>query len=185
MRMDTGIAPIRWQGGHHLAVVTRDLDATIRFYHGLLSMELLAAMAPMPYHGRHCFLRAGTFLMHFFEDDDARIDAPPPGWERQVIAFVSGAMQHIALAMDDEAGLLALRERLQAAGVPVTALMDQGPVRQFLFADNNGIIIEANWTPEELDLAKMKVDYRHPFLFGDPDPVPAVRELQATGRLRQ
>lgn len=183
--MDTGAEPIHWRGAHHVAVVTRDLDTTIRFYHGLLGMSLLAAMAPMPYHGRHCFLRAGTFLVHFFEDVDAQIAAPPPGWERQVIAFVPGAMQHIALAMDNEADLLALRERVRAAGVHVTAVMDQGPVRQFLFADNNGIMIEANWTPDVLDLTKTAVDYRDPVRFSDPDPVSAVRELQATGCLRQ
>lgn len=108
--------PIRWRGGHHVALVTRDLDATIRFYHGLLGMPLWAAMTPMPYHGRHCFLLAGSFFMHFFEDVDAQIAVPPPGWEQNRITFIPGAMQHLAVGLEDEAGLAALRERLRAAG---------------------------------------------------------------------
>ena len=46
----------------NVGIAVRDLDATIRFYHGLLGMPLVAAMGPMPYHGRHCLLRAGSFL---------------------------------------------------------------------------------------------------------------------------
>ena len=33
-----------WRGAHHLSLVTRDLDATVRFYHGLLGMLLFVAM---------------------------------------------------------------------------------------------------------------------------------------------
>lgn len=33
-----------WRGAHHLSLVTRDLDATVRFYHGLLGMPLFGAM---------------------------------------------------------------------------------------------------------------------------------------------
>jgi len=174
--------PIRWQGAHHLALVTPDLDATIRFYHGLLRMPLWAAMTPMPYHGRHCFLLAGSFFMHFFEDVNAQIATPPPSWEQNRITFVPGAMQHVAVSVEDEASLLALRDRLRAACVPVTEMMNQGPLRQFLFVDNNGIIIEANWSP--VNLAAQPIDYSNTWLFSDPDPVSAVRELMETGRLQ-
>jgi catechol 2,3-dioxygenase-like lactoylglutathione lyase family enzyme len=176
--------PIRWRGAHHIAVVTRDLDATIRFYHGLLGMPLWAAMHPMPYHGRHCALRAGSFFMHFFEDAGAQIAAPPPGWEQQVITFVPGALQHIAVSLEDEIALITLRERLSAAGVPVTEMMNQGPIRQFLFVDNNGITVEANWMPDDAVLAAEQPDYSSSLLFSDPEPVPAVRELMQTGRLQ-
>ncbi|HSH78065.1 MAG TPA: VOC family protein [Herpetosiphonaceae bacterium] len=173
---------LRWRGAHHLALVTRDLDATVRFYHGLLDMPLLAAMEPMPYHGRHCFFAAGSFLMHFFEDAGAEIAAPPHGWERNRITFVPGAAQHIAVSLEDETDLVALRERLMAAGVAVTEMMNQGPLLQFLFVDNNGLMIEANWSP--VDLATQPIDYGNSRLFNDPHPVPAVKELMQTGRLQ-
>ena len=183
--MDSVPDAIRWRGAHHLTLVTRDLDATIRFYHGLLGMPLWAAMPPLAAHGRHCLLRVGGFFMHFFEDATAQIAAPPPGWEAQGLAFVPGALQHIAVSLADEADLLALRERLGAAGVPVTALMHEGPLRQFLFVDNNGIIIEANWAPEEAHQAMLQFDYSTSPLFNDPDPVDAVKELLQTGRLQR
>lgn len=40
-----GTGGVRWRGAHHLALVTRDLDATVRFYHGVLGMPLFGAMA--------------------------------------------------------------------------------------------------------------------------------------------
>jgi hypothetical protein len=61
--------------------------------------------------------------------------------------------------------------------------MNQGPIRQFLFLDNNGIFLEANWTP--FDLIAQPIDYSNSQLFNDPDPVPAVREILEEGRLRR
>lgn len=171
-----------WTGAHHLALVTRDLDATVRFYHGMLGMPLWSAMKPMPYHGRHCFFKAGAFFMHFFENPDAEIAAPQSGWAQQRFTTVPGAFQHIALSVEDEGVLIELRERLLSAGVEVTELMDQGPVRQFLFTDNNGIMIEVNW--DRAPLTAMPVDYTSEWRFDDPDPVPAVQELRRGDRLR-
>ncbi len=173
----------RWQDAHHLALVTPDSDATVRFDHGLLGMPLWAAMGPMPYHGRHCLFKAGRFLMHFFEQRDAQIAVPPPDWVQNRIMFVRGAYQHIALAIEDEASLLALRDRLVSAGVAVSELMNQGPIRQFLFTDNNGILLEANWTP--FDLVAQPIDYSNSQLFNDPDPVSAVQEIMQEGHLRR
>ena len=170
-----------WQGAHHLSLVTPDLDATVRFYHGLLGMPLWAALGPMPYHGRHYFFKAGHFLIHFFEQPDAKIAVPSPDWMKNPITLVPGAYQHIALGMENEESLLALRERLISADVAVTDLMNQGPIRQFLFLDNN-IFLEANWTP--FDLIAQPIDYSNSHLFNDPDPVPAVREILEEGQLR-
>ena len=39
----------------------------------------------------------------------------------------------------------ALWERLTTAGIPITPIMDQGDVLNFVFADNNGIGLEAMW----------------------------------------
>ena len=171
-----------WQGAHHLSLVTPDLDATVRFYHGLLDMPLWAALRPMPYHGRHCFFKAGHFLIHFFEQLDAKIAVPPPDWMQNPITLVSGAYQHIALEMENEESLLGLRERLVRADVPVTELMNQGPICQFLFVDNNGIFLEANWTP--FDLIAQPIDYSNSQFFNDPDSVPAVQEILKEGQLR-
>jgi catechol 2,3-dioxygenase-like lactoylglutathione lyase family enzyme len=166
---------LHWQGAHHLSLVTPDLDATVRFYHGLLSMPLWGALGPMPYHGPHCFFKAGHFLIHFFEQPDAKIAVPPSDWIQRPLTLVAGAYQHIALEMENEESLLGLRERLVRADVTVSELMNQGPIQQFLFLDNNGIFLEANWTP--FDLIAQPIDYNNSQLFNDPDPVPAIREI--------
>ena len=71
-----------WRGAHHLSLVTRDLDATVRFYHGLLGMPLFGAMGPRENHGCHYLFKAGHFIMHFFAQPDAEIPTPPAGWEK-------------------------------------------------------------------------------------------------------
>src|SRR5512133_41762 len=179
MNIDDGHST-RWTSAHHLALITKDLDATVRFYHGLLGMPLWSAMKPMLYHGRHCFFKAGAFFMHFFEKPDAEIAAPQSGWSERRFVTVSGAFQHVALSVQDEDALVELRERLLSAGVEATELMDQGPIRQFLFTDNTGILIEVNWDPA--GITAMPVDYTSESRFDDPDPVPAVQELRREGR---
>ena len=63
----------------------------------------------------------------------------------------------------------------------VTDVTSEGPIRLFYFTDNNGILIEANWTP--LDTFAMPINYSHSDLFSDPNPTPAVQELIRHGRL--
>ncbi len=54
------LAPPPWQGFHHVALFTRDLDATIAFYQEVLGMEVLGVAPAGDLHGRHCALRPGT-----------------------------------------------------------------------------------------------------------------------------
>jgi len=36
--------PPRWRGVNHLALITPDMDKTVRFYHGVLGMRLVATL---------------------------------------------------------------------------------------------------------------------------------------------
>lgn len=84
--------------------------------------------------------------------------------------------------MENEASLLSLHDRLIQAGIPVTELMDQGPIRQFRLTDNNGIMIEVNWVP--YDFITQPIDHNNSNMFNDPDPVPDVQEIMRDGRLQ-
>jgi len=145
-RIHDGEAIPPWRGFHHVALVTPDLDATIRFYGGVLGMRVGEVAAATERQGRHCFIKPGddeTWGLHFFELADARIFAYPETFER--FAFVPGALQHVAFALPDEESALSLRRRLAAFGVEVTDMTDLGPISNMLFRDNNGLLLEATW----------------------------------------
>jgi catechol-2,3-dioxygenase len=88
---------------------------------------------------------------------------------------------HLALNVPDEEALHDLRRRLKGEGHDVTDVVDHGAVRSVYFTDPNGIALEASWWVHDPTLEAP--DYGDPDVFGDPDPVPAVRELQATRSL--
>ena len=72
-----------------------------------------------------------------------------------------------------------LRKRLLEAGSEVTEVVDHGFIRSVYFTDPNGIALEASWWVT--DVTGRPADYRDPEVFADPDPVPAVLELEQGG----
>ncbi len=146
-RIDVTDATPSWRGFHHVALVTPDLDSTIRFYGDVLGMSVGEVVSATERQGRHCFIRPGdaveTWGLHFFEQPDAQVFAYPETFERY--ASVPGALQHVAFALPDEAAALALRRRLAAFGVEMTDVTNLGEVSNTLFRDNNGLLLEATW----------------------------------------
>src|SRR5579884_2483012 len=56
----------RWRGINHLALVTTDMDATVRFYHGVLGARLVAHLGNRSF--RHYFFEVGPQnTVAFFE----------------------------------------------------------------------------------------------------------------------
>jgi catechol 2,3-dioxygenase-like lactoylglutathione lyase family enzyme len=169
----------RWRGVHHLALVTPDMDATVRFWVGLLGARLVATIATDTF--RHYFFEIGpASTVAFFEYlDGAKVEpfAKPAG------ASDPRAPQfdHLALELPDEDALIALRDRLRSAGCEVTNIVDHGLLRSVYFTDPTGIALEASYWV--LDPTGRSADYADPAVFGDPDPVPAVDELERDGRL--
>lgn len=165
----------RWHGVSHLALVTPDMDATVRFYVGVLGMRLVAT------------LMAGPMRHYFFEISDGNTVAffEVPGME----TFAKGAgspsdraiqLDHIAFDLPDEQALEDLRGRLKAAHCEITDVVDHGIMRSVYFHDPNGIALEAAcWIVDAT--ARTNFD---PEVFLDPDPVSAVGELRAGGLTR-
>ena len=61
---------VEWRGIHHLAMVTPDMDVTVRFYVGVLGMPLVATLMAGPM--RHYFFKLGPGnTIAFFEVADA------------------------------------------------------------------------------------------------------------------
>ena len=54
---DVSQAAPPWRGVHHVALVARDLDATISFYRDVLGMEVVFIAPAGELHGRHGAVR--------------------------------------------------------------------------------------------------------------------------------
>jgi catechol 2,3-dioxygenase-like lactoylglutathione lyase family enzyme len=176
---DSGEEAPRWRGINHLALITNDMDATVRFYHGVLGARLVADLAA-PGHFRHYFFELGAEnTIAFFEYTNHPVEAfaKPAGIpDPRAIQF-----DHVSFNLPDEDALLNLRSRLKASGSEVTDVVDHGFLRSVYFTDPNGIALEAScWI---VDPTGRPADYADEGLFADPDPVPAVVELRRDGRL--
>ncbi len=175
--MTTDVTPeISWRGINHLALITPNMDETVRFYHGVLGMRLVATVRAGPM--RHYFFEmAPGNTIAFFEWDGVQTFAKPAGVRvKTPIQF-----DHLSFNVADEQALLDLRERLKRKGCEVTDIVDHGFIHSIYFTDPHGIALEAScWL---LDATARDVDYTDSRLFEDPDPVPAVQELRATGQL--
>ena len=167
---------VQWRGVHHLALVTTDMDATVRFWHGVLDARLVATLATRAF--RHYFFElAPGATVAFFEYAGHPVDSfsKPAG-----MPFPQAAQfDHLALHLADEAALLRLRDRLKAHDCEVTDVVDHGFLRSIYFNDNNGIALEASWWT--IDPTGRPTDFTDEGLLSDPDPVAAVRELRADG----
>ncbi len=167
-----------WSGINHLALVTSDMDATVRFYHGVLGARLAATIGTPEF--RHYFFEFGPHCtVAFFEYADLTVEpfAKPAG----VPDPRAPQFDHLALNLPDENALHALRQRLTNAGCQVTDIIDHGMIRSVYFTDPNGIALEASWWVR--DVTGRSADYDDGSRFGDPDPVPALHELRTTGTL--
>ena len=165
-------SPPRWRGVSHLALVTPDMDTTVRFYAGVLGMRLVATLMAGPM--RHYFFEiAPGNTVAFFEVAGAETfdkAAGTPLPDRAV------QLDHIAFNVADQAALDRLRDRLEAAGTEVTATVDHGILRSIYFTDPNGIALEATYWVVD---GTAHDDPDDPVLFADPVPVAAVAELRS------
>jgi len=169
----------RWRGINHLALVTTDMDATVRFYHGVLGARLVAHLGNESF--RHYFFEIGPEnTIAFFEYRNVELEpfAKPAGLpDRRAVQF-----DHVSFNLPDEEALLRLRSRLKEYGSEVTDVVDHSFIRSIYFTDPNGIALEASWWVT--DATGRDADYADGVMFSDPDPVPAVVEIQRDGQLR-
>ncbi len=129
---------------HHTAYVTKDLEATRKFYEDVIGLPLVATWCEKDFlFGAdrvyaHCFfgLGDGSALAFFqFADpaDQALFDPPLP----------PSPFRHIALQVDAETQA-EMQERIAAAGYgePDTFVLEHGYCRSLYITDPNGMILE-------------------------------------------
>jgi catechol 2,3-dioxygenase-like lactoylglutathione lyase family enzyme len=162
-----------WYGINHLAMVTPDMEATTRFYHDVLGMELVATLGhgdpnePLPY--RHYFFRMGDGnTVAFFEWPGVDTgEAKPAG-----LPTTGEKFDHVSFNVGTVDELLELRQRLIEAGVHVTPVVDHTVIWSIYFDDPvNGASLEASVWLRDIEKA--------PY-WGDPDPTPTAARIAKT-----
>ena len=99
-----------WRGINHLALVTDDMDATVRFYHGTLGARLVATIG-MPGFKHYFFEFGPECTVAFFEYTDTKHErlAKPAGTPHPLaIQF-----DHLSFNVPDEEALLDLQRRVR------------------------------------------------------------------------
>ncbi len=149
----------RFLGINHIALVAKDMAATVRFYRDVLGMPLIKTLDLPDGKGQHFFFDAGggaSIAFFWFPDaSEARpgvVQAPRGG-----VVAAHGSMNHLAMTVAPE-DLEGYRARLAATGVEVTEIVahrDPEPlvgddpvfIRSIYFHDPDGIRLEfAAWT---------------------------------------
>ena len=167
----------RWRGINHLALVTPDMDATVRFYHGVLGMRVVASLSNGPM--RHYFFEIGAQnTVAFFEWDGTDVDTESVVKPAGIPPTFPTQFDHISFNLPDEQALIDLQARLTEFAVGVTEIVDHGFMRSVYFTDPNGIALEASFWVIDPTGREATYDARDG-LFTDSDPVPAMAELAA------
>ena len=138
---------VRYTGINHLAMVTSDMEATIRFWRDLLGMPLVAGLGGAAY--RHYFFAISeTDMIAFFEWDSAE---PIPEKDHGVPVKGPVAFDHISFGVADEDALYELKSRLEAADFWASEVVDHGFIHSLYSFDPNGIAIEFSYAVREED----------------------------------
>jgi len=122
-------------GIHHVTLITHDLDATIRFYRDLLECPLAITSGDTGF--KHYFFEVSPSVsLSFFAYPATRTkEADEP-------ARAPRGLDHLALGVASKADLLAMRDRLVAAGFAVRGPVDHASHWGIYFQDPNGIELE-------------------------------------------
>ena len=134
-------------GIHHLAICTKDIKQQIEFFTQTVGAELVALYwmhgVDNTFHG---FVSIGKSCSIAFVQSpeigeiQPQIGVSHPSWTAAPVA--AGVMQHLALNVDSEADLLAIRDRVRTHGSWVMGPIDHGFCKSIYLAAPEGIMLE-------------------------------------------
>ena len=149
----------KYTGVNHLAMITADMDVTIRFWRDLLGMRLVAGLGRPGY--RHYFFSiTDQDMIAFFEWPGVeKIELKDHG----VPAKGPAAFDHVSIGVADESELWTIKDRLEAADFWVSEVIDHGFILSIYAFDPNHIPIEFSVAVPEIDLrARPQMQDRQP-----------------------
>jgi len=121
------------RGLHHMALICRDVEDTIRFYQDVLGFPLVELVENRDYRGSsHFFFDIGNRnLLGFFDF---------PGHDHPDFAETVGNVQHIAISVGEEQ-FAAAKKRFDEMGMDYLG-PDRGVDNSLYFRDPNGTGLE-------------------------------------------
>jgi catechol 2,3-dioxygenase-like lactoylglutathione lyase family enzyme len=133
---------IKFNGINHLALVTADMDKTVRFWRDLLGMRLVAGLGHPGY--RHYFFEISpTDAIAFFEWPG--VESPP---EKDHGAPVKGPVgfDHVSFGVETLDSLWELKDKLEAADYWASEVVDHGFIYSLYSFDPNNIPVEFSFS---------------------------------------
>lgn len=148
-----------YNGVNHLAMVTADMDMTIRFWRDLLGMRLVVGLGRKGY--RHYFFEISkTDMIAFFEWPNVE---KIPDKDHGVPVTGPAAFDHVSIGVDTIDDLVEIKGRLAAAGQWVSEIIDHGFIHSIYAFDPNHIPIEFSYNVSGIDVrATPRMKDRHP-----------------------
>lgn len=132
---------IKFSGINHLALITPDMDQTVRFYRDIMGLPLVGALSTPTF--RHYFFDLGNHnTIAFFE----YFGVTDTGGEKPAGIAASGRQfDHLSFNVETEEDMLKLQDRLREQGVEVTRVVDHDFIQSIYFTDPSGISLEASY----------------------------------------
>ena len=129
---------IKYTGVNHLALVTGNMDETIRFWRDLLGMRLVAGLGQPGF--RHYFFQLSEYdLVAFFEWPGIQ---PMPEKDHGQPVTGPFIFDHVSFGVETEEALWEIKDKLEAGGFEVSDVIDHGFIHSIYSFDPNGIPIE-------------------------------------------
>lgn len=125
-------------GIHHIALITDDMDKTIRFWRDLLGMRMLAATGDGR-NKQYFFEICENAIISFFEWPEAvnpeeKLHGEPTEHPQ--------AFDHVAIGVENNKALEEMKARLESAGFWVSPVVDHEFIHSIYSFDPNNIPIE-------------------------------------------
>lgn len=166
---------IRTDGVHHLALVCKDMDATVRFYTEVLGMPLTAKLT-LPGGAKHFFFDMGGGNQLAFFHFPGAPEAQPgvTSAADRTLMSAHGTMNHVAFSVPSEDALWNAWDELKEKGVKSMWALDHDFCKSIYFRDPDGIMLEIAYWVRPLD--ERDLDETRPTkatIIQRPVPVPA------------
>jgi len=160
---------VTFNGVNHLALATGNMETTIRFWRDLLGMRMVACLGK-PGYRQYFFHISETDMVTFFEWPEII-----PVEEKEHGRPVKGpfTFDHVSIGVATDDDLWELKDRIDAAGIWVSEVIDHGFIHSIYSYDPNGIPVEFSCHVTGTDVRNeplMADRYRSPIAQEGPEP---------------